>query len=219
MSHARFRLISNFILQPIARTESFGTENIPLSGGCILASNHLSALDLPLIVKYVPRNDSSFFAAKTHKKIFWFRWLIDSVDGIWIDRSRADLNALRNARKILRKGYMFGIMPEGTRSRTGALIHGKLGAAYLVSSAKVPVLPVGVTGTENGLDQLRRLRRLHLTIRFGEPFTPPPLDPRDRDRSLGENTDEIMCRIAALLPPKYRGVYSDHPRLHELLGK
>jgi 1-acyl-sn-glycerol-3-phosphate acyltransferase len=218
MSHARFRLISNLILLPIARIESFGLENIPAFGGCILVANHLSALDLPLIAKFVPRNDSTFFAAKAHQKIFWFRWLVNSVDGIWIDRTRADLEALRRARKMLRNGYMFGITPEGTRSTTGALVEGKPGAAYLVSIGQVPVLPVGVTGTENGLASLRRLKRLQMTIRFGKPFNLPPLDPRDRDRSLEANTVEIMCRIAALLPPKYHGEYANHPRLQELLG-
>lgn len=219
MGHTRFRLLSNIIFLLIARIESYGLENIPQSGGCILASNHLSGLDLFLIAKFVTRDDSSFFAAKIHRDVFWFRWLVDSVGGIWVDRTKTDFKALRQARNLLKKGYILGITPEGTRSPTGALIHGKPGTAYLAAIANVPVLPVGITGTENGLDKLRRLNRLHLTIRIGEKFVLPPLDPHDRDRSLQENTTEIMCRIAALLPAKYRGVYVDHPKLQKLHEK
>ncbi len=64
---------------------------------------------------------------------------------------------------------------------------------------------------------MRRFRRLDITIRVGEPFELPPLDRKNRDASLQANTDEIMCQIAALLPPKYRGVYADYPRVQELL--
>jgi len=80
------------------------------------------------------------------------------------------------------------------------------------------VIPVAVTGTEDELvlDQLKRLKRANVRVRVGRPFYLPRPKGQDREAILERNTDEIMCRIAALLPESYRGVYSDHPRLREL---
>lgn len=212
------RFIFRLLLRLFTYVEAHGVENIPLEGGCIVAPNHLGALDVPLLGIHILRNDASFLAAKKHRR-FPTSLLIDALGGIWIDRYNADLRALRQARDFLRAGNILGVAPEGTRSPNHALIAGKPGAAYLASLANAPIVPVGITGTENAFEQLRRLRRPHLTIRFGKPFTLPPLDPDNREAALRRNTDEIMCRIAALLPPAYRGVYANHPRLQELLAE
>jgi 1-acyl-sn-glycerol-3-phosphate acyltransferase len=100
-----------------------------------------------------------------------------------------------------------------------ALIHAWPGASYLAAKAGVPVLPVAVTGTEDVVvkDRLRHFKRIHIHIRVGEPFMLPPLNRQERDKILQQSTDEMMCQIAALLPPAYRGIYADHPRLAELL--
>jgi 1-acyl-sn-glycerol-3-phosphate acyltransferase len=85
-----------------------------------------------------------------------------------------------------------------------------------------PLLPVGISGSfdEIFFDQLKHLRRPHVTVSIGPRFTLPPLPSgnQGRDEALKADTDEIMCRIAALLPEEYRGFYADHPRLKELLG-
>jgi 1-acyl-sn-glycerol-3-phosphate acyltransferase len=80
------------------------------------------------------------------------------------------------------------------------------------------VVPMAITGSENSLKKMFTLQRPRVTVRVGQPFYLPPLERGDRDGSLQRNTGEIMCRIAALLPPAYRGVYANHPRLEELLG-
>jgi 1-acyl-sn-glycerol-3-phosphate acyltransferase len=107
--------------------------------------------------------------------------------------------------------------PEGTRSRVGSLIRGKTGIAYLADQAKAAILPVAITGTESIFKQLFRLRRPQVTVQIGELFHLPPVDSEERNASLRKNADEVMCRIAAMLPEKYRGVYADHPRLKEFL--
>ena len=111
------------------------------------------------------------------------------------------------------------IAPEGTRSPTAQLQPGKPGAVYLAAKTGVSLIPMSIVGTEDKevYRRLRRLRRLDITIRMGEPYSLPPLPRQNRDEFLQQNTDEMMCRIAALLPPQYRGVYADHPRLQELL--
>jgi 1-acyl-sn-glycerol-3-phosphate acyltransferase len=110
------------------------------------------------------------------------------------------------------------VAPEGTRSPTGALIPAKEGVSYLASSSEAVVIPCALTGTESLAHHWLRLRRPRVTVRIGKTFKLPPLDRTRREQQLKEGTDEIMCRIAALLPSKYWGVYADHPRLKELLA-
>jgi 1-acyl-sn-glycerol-3-phosphate acyltransferase len=116
-------------------------------------------------------------------------------------------------------GNVFGMTPEGTRSKTGALIKAKTGVAYLADRAEVPIVPVAITGTELIMHNLRRLRRPHVTVRVGEIIQLPRIQTNERSADLRRHTDEIMCRIAAMLPPGYRGFYADHPRLKALLGE
>jgi 1-acyl-sn-glycerol-3-phosphate acyltransferase len=138
---------------------------------------------------------------------------------IWVDRFNADFSAIREALSRLKKGGALVLAPEGTRSKTGALIEGRPGISYLAAKAGVPIVPVAIVGSEDKVvvSYLKRLRRAPITIRIGEPFTLPPVPVKDREAALQQYTDEIMCRIAALLPVEYRGVYTDHPRLKELL--
>jgi 1-acyl-sn-glycerol-3-phosphate acyltransferase len=151
-----------------------------------------------------------------HKRYFWIRPLVEAVNGIWINREQADFQALRSARDYLKAGYALGIAPEGTRSHTGALIPAKTGVAYLADKAGVPIVPVAIWGTEAAIAQVLRLRRPHVFIRFGPPFNLPKLQRGDRSDMLQSNTVLIMCRIAAMLPEQYHGVYQDHPCLREM---
>jgi 1-acyl-sn-glycerol-3-phosphate acyltransferase len=101
------------------------------------------------------------------------------------------------------------------------LIEGKPGVTYLAARSGFPVVPVAITGTEDEvlLANAKRFRKSFVTLTGGKPFTIPSLPTKDRDAALQKYTDEIMCRIAAILPEKYRGVYTEHPRLKELLGE
>jgi len=207
-----------FLFKVLSRLEVVGLENVPSTGGMILATNHLSILDPPLVFAVVDRKDATALTADKYKKNPLFRWLVEAVDGIWINREEADFGALREARAYLQGGGMLGIAPEGTRSHTGGMIPVKTGIAFLASQACVPVLPVAITGTESVLNQLKRLHRPRIKIQFGVPFDLPPINRKSREADLQRNTDEIMCRIAVMLPEQYRGVYVEHSRLKELVG-
>jgi 1-acyl-sn-glycerol-3-phosphate acyltransferase len=139
------------------------------------------------------------------------------MDAIFVDRYHADIHAVREVMRRLNKGGMLCLAPEGTRSPTGALIRPHDGAAYLAMKAGVPVVPAAFTGTEDRkvLAQLKRFRRPAITITLGEPFLPPPLPKNGRDAAVAAFTEEIMLRIAELLPVEYRGIYADHPGLHK----
>lgn len=211
--------ILRLIFRLCSRVEVSGKENVPATGGVLLAVNHMSRIDPPLIYILLDRDDATVLAADKYKKYPIISTLINAVNGIWINREEADIDALRAALDYLRSGGLLGIAPEGTRSRVGSLIHAKTGVAYLADKARVPIVPVAISGTETAVRQLLLFRRPHIRVQFGKPFTLPPIDRRNREECLRRNTDEIMCRIAAMLPPIYWGVYSNHPRLKELLSQ
>jgi len=154
--------------------------------------------------------------ADKYRRSLLTRPLVNALDGIWLHREEADIHALREARNFLQKGGLLGVAPEGTRSHSGALTPAKTGIAYLADKADVDVIPIAIYGTETAMHQLLRLHRPKIFIQFGEPVHLPPLTRANRENDLQRNTDEIMCRIAAMLPPVYHGVYRDHPMLLEL---
>jgi 1-acyl-sn-glycerol-3-phosphate acyltransferase len=196
-----------------------GLEFLPARGPYILAANHLNFFDLPFLYGLLGGPHVAGWAAEKYQRHPLFGPIVRLGGGTFIRRGEVDRSALAWAQDWLARGNVFGMAPEGTRSRTGTLARGKTGAAYLAHLAQVPIVPVGLSGTENLTHSLLRLRRPHLTLRVGAPFRLPPLDEQTRPRALRTQTDEIMCRIAALLPPAYRGVYADHPRLLELLDR
>ncbi len=214
----RLRSIFRFLFRLLTRVEVIGVEKVPLSGGCILATNHLSRLDPPLLFMLIERDDLTALVADKYKKYPFIPWLVNTLKGIWIHREDADFGALKDALRYLQQGGLLGIAPEGTRSRTKGLLPGKPGVAYLADKARVPVVPVAISGTEGAIFKILTLRRPKIRVVFGDPITFPPVGREQRDEMLQRHTDEILCRIAALLPEEYRGVYADHPRLKEILA-
>jgi 1-acyl-sn-glycerol-3-phosphate acyltransferase len=194
-----------------------GTRFIPPTGGCILTTNHLSRIDTPFLFIIVNRDDLSALVADKYKFNPLFALFVKVSNSIWINREVADFQAMRAGMQHIRSGGLLGIAPEGTRSRVGHLIQAKSGAALLAEKANVPILPVALWGTDTAMAQIRAFKRPVIHARFGPTFNLPPVDRADREASLTRNTDEIMCRIAAMLPESFRGFYKDHPRTLELL--
>lgn len=219
MQAKTLRSIVRFLYEKLARLDIAGLEKVPPQGGLLIAINHLSRLDPPLVYALVEREKVTALVADKYKKFPGINWLIKLVGGIWVNREEADVRALKEARDYLRSGGVLGIAPEGTRSKQRQLLPGKTGAAYLADKANVPVVPTACWGTEDAVSKLLTFRRPVIHLRFGDPLELPPVDRKTRDLDLQRNTDEIMCHIAALLPEKYRGYYADHPRLKELLGE
>jgi 1-acyl-sn-glycerol-3-phosphate acyltransferase len=212
------RALIRLILNLIGRYEIRGREHVPLTGGMILASNHIGFLDLVMVYFAIDRMDLFIPVAEKWEKVGWIRALAGPLNLLFVDRFNPDLKAIRKMIALMEEGKCLVIAPEGTRSRVGSLIEGKPGVAYLAARSGFPIVPVAITGTEDKLvlSNLKRLRRSNITLTGGEPFIIPPLPNKDRDAALKNATDEIMCRIAALLPERYRGVYAEHPRTREL---
>ncbi len=213
------RLIS-LIVFLTTRVQVIGREKLPATGGFVVASNHLGRLDPLLVYHFLRRKDIIMFVAEKYQRYALVRWFVKQLDGIWVERFEADFGAVRKALKRLRRGGVLVLAPEGTRSQAEALLEGRHGVSYLAAKTGAPIYPVGLVGTEDRVvfAGLRRLRRARVAIRVGEVFTLPPLQGKPDDHTLQTYTDEIMCRIAALLPPNYRGAYAHHPRLQALLA-
>lgn len=209
--HQVFRFLGWLLL----KQEVVGLENIPVSGPFLIVVNHLSIADPPMIFMNV-KQQLVMFAADKWKRLLGIRQLAETVGVIWVARGEADLSAIKSALAVLKSGRAMGLAPEGTRSRTGQLQLGKTGAAYLADRAGVPIVPIAISGTEKLTECLRQLRRTPVRMAIGHPFTLPP-NGRAKGEVLEDYTTTIMCRIAALLPPEYRGVYAEHPRLAEVL--
>jgi 1-acyl-sn-glycerol-3-phosphate acyltransferase len=215
------RWLVRVVIDLIADVDVQGYENVPTEGNFVIATNHLGIVDAAMAYYALNRWDLFIMVAEKWKKSAFLKWLGKYFNFIFIDRFNPDIKALRHIMKLMDEGKNLVIAPEGTRSRTGALIEGKPGVSYLATRLGQPIVPVAIAGTEDKVifGNLKRLRRSHITITAGKPFTLPPLPRENRDALLKQYTDEIMCHIAVMLPEKYWGVYKDHPRLKELLGK
>ena len=213
------RFLIRIVLKLIARFEIRGRENVPLTGGMVIAANHIGILDIIMVYYGIDRTDLFIPVAEKWEKIGWIRWLGRHLNFLFVDRYNPDLKALRKMIALMEEGKCLVIAPEGTRSRVGSLLEGKPGVAYLAARSGFPVVPVAITGTEDKvvLANVKRLRKSNITLTGGKQFTIPPLPNKDRDAALQKYTDEVMCQIAVLLPEKYRGVYAEHPRLKALL--
>jgi 1-acyl-sn-glycerol-3-phosphate acyltransferase len=215
MQSSTLRRILTWVFNTLTVWETAGTENVPAEGPFILATNHMSRVDVPLLFIATPRTDLVALVADSYKTNPFFTFLVVTTHSIWIDRNKADFTAMRSAMDHIRKGGALGIAPEGTRSRVKALLPAKSGVALLADKTRVPIVPAAISGTENTFLELFKFRKPRLLVRFGKPFTPPPVDRADREASLERNTEEIMLRIAAMLPDQYHGYYANHPRLKE----
>jgi len=209
MKREKLQRLVRFLIKNLTRAEFHDLENIPVSGGIIIATNHLNYMDTPVLFVNPRRPDITALVTTKYKKNLFMRWFTQSAQAIWIDRDAADFTAVRKASKVLAEGWALGIAPEGTRSKTGQLQEGKPGTIMLAAKAKVPIVPVGITGTEHSIKRIFQFKRPKIYVRFGPAFTIPDFTPGDRSEELKYWTDELMRRIAVLLPEQYRGVYAD----------
>lgn len=202
----------------LATLRTTGRENIPPSGPFIVAVNHMSTADTPLLLVAFPPIRWRFFAGEKWRS----HWIIGPIMGwlgaIYINRAAVGRQALREAMAALEAGAVFGLAPEGSRSKGGEMRRAKLGAAYLASRTGVPILPVGLVNTDRLFANAQRLRRTRLEVVIGRPFVLPDVGHRPDRQDLAAYTHLIMVRIAALLPEQYHGYYKDSPALAAVLA-
>lgn len=211
-AQARARSVLRPLSRMLWRFRLEGTENIPADGPAILCPNHVSFLDSAFTMIHAGRNVS--FVGKAEYLDDWkTRKLFPMLGMIPIDRSGGERStaALDAAEDVLRRGELFGIFPEGTRSRDGMLYKGHTGAARLALKTGSPIIPVGIVGTreiqppDTVMPKLFRV----VTMRFGRPLDLTRYADREHDHMvLREITDELMFEIKELTGQQYRNVYA-----------
>lgn len=219
MKRETLKSIMKGLLKVLAKVEFYGLEHLPTEGGVIVATNHLSRIDIPVLFITPTRPDITALVTDKYQEHLLFAWIVKTAEAIWIDRSKADFTAFRASLDVLKSGKALGISPEGTRSESGELLEGKSGTILIADKANVPIVPVGLSGTDQVLPSLLKLRRQRVVVRYGPGFRVPPIERDQREEQLQYYTDEMMVRIAAVLPPDQRGFYKDHPRLAEILNE
>lgn len=196
-----------------------GRENVPSTGPALVVISHISRLDTPFIMCAGGRMDVIPMVAREYKKTFFLGWMLNLLKVVWITRGAYDFEAFREAKAYLNQGWIVGLAPEGSRSRDGLLHEGKPGSALLAYKMDVPLFPAVVSGTDTMSKTLLRLRKMKVTVEFGRLFRLPDKEGMDNKVWLNQATDEIMCHIAAILPPERRGFYADYPRVQEILAE
>jgi 1-acyl-sn-glycerol-3-phosphate acyltransferase len=142
----------------------------------------------------------------------WFVGPVFRAHGmIWVHRGQPDRRALRAALDALAEGRIVTLAPEGRQSVIGGLEEGNPGAAFLARKSGAPLVPIGLTGTENKhvYDHLTRWKRVPVTLSVGKPFFLQEY--ADRQTTLREGTQQIMESLASQLPESYRGQYKSNP--------
>ncbi len=204
------RWVARWIVAATAECTVRGLEHYPQHGPALLVANHLGDADAVVGLACLPVLPEVFAKVELYDLFPWGR-LLAAYGVIWVHRGRPDRRALRAGLQALAEGRLLAIAPEGRQSVTGALEPGTEGAAYLALKADVPVVPLAFTGTRNAqvYGALKRFRRPRVSLTIGRPFRlQPPADLPWRE-ALRWGTERIMCAIAHLLPPEYRGVYAD----------
>jgi 1-acyl-sn-glycerol-3-phosphate acyltransferase len=193
----------------LCRVDGSQLARVPERGPLIIVTNHVNFLDAPLLYIHLqPRPLAGFAKAET-----WHNPALAVLADLWgaipLQREEVDLSALRAALDALDKGRILGVAPEGTRSGDGHLQEGQPGIVLLALRTKAPILPVVSYGGERFRHNLARLRRTEVRVAVGQPFYLVPPEGPVTSKVRRRMTDEIMYQIAALLPPAYRGAYSD----------
>ena len=183
-----------------------GVENIPEAGPLIVVANHLAGADLVVAAAISPWA-VEVMIKDTLRSMPVVGWLLYLYGPIWVEPFSADRAAIRASLASLEDRRVLVVAPEGRESRTGALEAGTAGAAFIALRSGAPILPLGIAGTELVLPTLRKFRRPLVQLNIGEAFRLERTGERRTDINNGKR--EIMKRLAALLPLKYRGVYAD----------
>ncbi len=196
------------LLRILCRVEGEKLASVPRRGPLILVTNHISFLEIPLMYTLLsPRNICGLVKKETGN-----HWLLKMLGEAWgailINREKPDPSTFRKVEKALQENKILCIAPEGTRSRTGVMGKGQRGVVLIALKNHVPILPVAHYGAEKFWQNLWKMKKTRVTFVVGKPFLLESRERMDKD-IYQEMTDQVMTRLASLLPPYYRGVYQN----------
>lgn len=201
------KLIAKTILHLLTRWQVRGRENVPGQGPVLIVANHLNLADPPLLGVSIRRR-VTFMAKEELFRSRLSNYLMCSLGAFPVHRGQLDRKALRQASQVLAEGRALAMFPEGTRSKNTQLQLAYSGSALIALRSDVPILPIGISGTEKMKGAGWLLRRPRITVNIGHPFHLPSANGKLTSAELAKLTNYTMERIAELLPPEYRGNYS-----------
>jgi 1-acyl-sn-glycerol-3-phosphate acyltransferase len=225
MSHERHAMspystfiagLCRFGLQSIGRVTVSGLDDLPEEGPLIVAANHMSNADPPFIGGWLSPalGRRPTFLAKESLFTGPLGVLIRSLGAQPVKAGGSDIAAYRVAKGILDEGGVVAILPEGTRSFDGVMGEPKPGVSMLATRTGTPVLPVGISGTDDLIAREQLLPNIgsRIILRVGRPFTLSIPKGVDRREALAAADEEMMRRIAALVEPRHRGGWEPWPK-------
>jgi 1-acyl-sn-glycerol-3-phosphate acyltransferase len=197
------------LLRVLCRIDDSQLSGVPERGPLILVCNHINFIEAPLVYTHLqPRPVTAFAKSETWDNPA-MAFLFNLAEAIPLRRGEADVSALRQGLDALAAGKILAVTPEGTRSGHGRLQRGHPGVVIMALHSGAPILPLVFYGNEQFHHNISHLRRTDFHIAVGRPFHLRSESHRVDQQIRREMTDEIMFQLAALLPPKYRGMYSD----------
>lgn len=200
-----FRLLTILI----CRIHDAELAKVPMQGPVIVYTNHINLVEIPIIyTRLQPRKLRGMLLADRWK-VPLLKWMLDVAGGIPLRRGEADVDAIRTGLKALAEGNFLIISPEGTRSHDGRLQAAHPGVVLLALHSAATLVPVGYYGAERYIDNLKKLRRTDFHLRVGQPFRLNARGKRVSHQVRKQMLDELMYRLAGVLPAQYRGVYAD----------
>jgi len=202
MYYSIIKAIATFIFRIFGKMKVVNQMTQP-EGGVILAANHISDLDPPVLA-CASKRPVYFLAKKELFNNFLANWFLRSLKAYPLDRDKGDLAAIKQALRILKSGQILGVFPDGTRSKNGKMQQAKNGAAFLAMQAKAPIVPVAISGTQAGFKGLF-VGQTRILVKYGQPISVEEIEEiknrsdLDNRQKLAMISNEIMSRIASIL--------------------
>jgi 1-acyl-sn-glycerol-3-phosphate acyltransferase len=201
--------LARLILSSVARVRIEVDGDLPSTGPLIVVANHMSNADPPLVAGWLTPllGRQMHILAKDALFVPVVGGVLRKLGATPVKAGGSDIEAYRVALGILDRGEILCIFPEGTRSANGVMAEPKPGVAMLATRSGVPILPVGVSGTDRFLGRNQSFPRIgsRLTVRVGKPFTVGLAAGQSRRAAMQQASDEIMGRVASLVDERHRG--------------
>jgi 1-acyl-sn-glycerol-3-phosphate acyltransferase len=207
--------ILRFYFRLTLRLDAPDIDKIPAQGPLIVIANHTGQIEVPVLATLLqPRKITGWAKAEAFDNLL-LHWVFWAWDIIPVHRGEADIRSLKRALRAIEQGSIFGIAPEGTRNKTGRLRRALPGTVMLALRSGAPIVPVVHWGGEVFLKNLKSFKRTDFHLRVGEPFKINVEGVKVTAEIRQQIVDEMMYRIAKILPEEYRGEYSDLSKASE----
>jgi len=204
------KVVFRLIFRLLGRVTLSGKENIPIGKPYIVAMNHVSIYDPPLVAAFWPEQLEIIGASDVFQKPGQGQ-ILKVYGVIPVHRGDYDRVLFTKIISVIRAGYPLLIAPEGGRSHVPGMKRAMPGISYIIEQTHVPILPVGIVGTtEDFWQRARRGERPPLALHIGKPIFLPEITAKGTEKHAlrQQNADLVMCYLAGLLPEEYRGVYA-----------